>query len=54
MSLHLTGVTLTCPDGENSLTALGHVSLTVPQGTLTAVASLPAWASPVCWPSPPP
>ncbi|MFF7357888.1 ABC transporter ATP-binding protein [Streptomyces filipinensis] len=38
MSLNLTGVTLTYPDGEDRLTALDQVTLDVPKGTLTAVA----------------
>ncbi|MGW1838361.1 ABC transporter ATP-binding protein [Streptomyces sp. BBFR2] len=37
MSLELTDVTLTYPDGDARLTALDRVSLTVPAGTLTAV-----------------
>ncbi|MFJ5680087.1 ABC transporter ATP-binding protein [Streptomyces sp. NPDC093097] len=37
MSLELTDVTLTYPDGDARLTALDAVSLTVPAGTLTAV-----------------
>ncbi|MET9224512.1 ATP-binding cassette domain-containing protein [Lentzea sp. NPDC003310] len=37
MSLDLTGVTLTYPDGDARLTALDQVSLTVPRGSLTAV-----------------
>ncbi|MHC3455157.1 ABC transporter ATP-binding protein [Streptomyces prasinus] len=37
MSLTLTDITLTYPDGENRLTALDRVSLDVPQGSLTAV-----------------
>ncbi|MFC9954758.1 ABC transporter ATP-binding protein [Streptomyces prasinus] len=37
MSLALTDITLTYPDGENRLTALDRVSLEVPQGSLTAV-----------------
>ncbi|AOP49243.1 ABC transporter ATP-binding protein [Streptomyces lydicus] len=37
MSLELTDVTLTYPDGEARLTALDDVSLTVPAGCLTAV-----------------
>ncbi|NBE83976.1 ABC transporter ATP-binding protein [Micromonospora rubida] len=37
MSLNLTDVTLTYPDGDSRLTALDHVSLDVPKGTLTAV-----------------
>ncbi|GAO11455.1 ABC transporter ATP-binding protein [Streptomyces lydicamycinicus] len=37
MSLELTDVTLTYPDGEARLTALDRVSLTVPAGGLTAV-----------------
>ncbi|MFI0793512.1 ABC transporter ATP-binding protein [Micromonospora rubida] len=37
MSLDLTDVTLTYPDGEGRLTALDHVSLDVPKGTVTAV-----------------
>ncbi|MFG2226786.1 ABC transporter ATP-binding protein [Streptomyces sp. NPDC048644] len=37
MSLELTDVTLTYPDGGARLTALDKVSLTVPAGTLTAV-----------------
>ncbi|MGW3683119.1 ABC transporter ATP-binding protein [Streptomyces prasinus] len=37
MSLTLTDITLTYPDGENRLTALDRVSLEVPQGSLTAV-----------------
>ncbi|NIH86633.1 ABC transporter ATP-binding protein [Amycolatopsis granulosa] len=37
MSLNLTDVTLTYPDGENRLTALDQVTLRVPKGTLTAV-----------------
>ncbi|MFD8544174.1 ABC transporter ATP-binding protein [Streptomyces sp. NPDC059649] len=37
MSLELTEVTLTYPDGEDRLTALDAVSLTVPAGCLTAV-----------------
>ncbi|WP_181798172.1 ABC transporter ATP-binding protein [Streptomyces sp. WELS2] len=38
MSLNLTGVTLTYPDGDTRLTALDHVTLDVPRGTMTAVA----------------
>lgn len=38
MSLNLTDITLTYPDGENRLTALDHVTLEVPKGSLTAVA----------------
>ncbi|GEL20732.1 ABC transporter ATP-binding protein [Pseudonocardia asaccharolytica] len=37
MSLRLTGVTLTYPDGEQRLTALDQVDLQVPAGTVTAV-----------------
>ncbi|MGA5115530.1 ABC transporter ATP-binding protein [Streptomyces pseudogriseolus] len=37
MSLHLTDVTLTYPDGEDRLTALDQVTLEVPKGSLTAV-----------------
>ncbi|GHD98696.1 ABC transporter ATP-binding protein [Streptomyces alanosinicus] len=37
MSLNLSGITLTYPDGEHRLTALDQVSLDVPRGTLTAV-----------------
>ncbi|MFE6691230.1 ABC transporter ATP-binding protein [Streptomyces sp. NPDC057743] len=37
MSLELTDVTLTYPDGDTRLTALDAVSLTVPAGTVTAV-----------------
>lgn len=37
MSLQLTGVTLTYPDGTQRLTALDDVDLTVPSGTVTAV-----------------
>ncbi|CAM5393239.1 ABC transporter ATP-binding protein [Streptomyces badius] len=37
MTLTLTDVTLTYPDGEGRLTALDRVSLDVPAGTLTAV-----------------
>ncbi|QLJ03737.1 ABC transporter ATP-binding protein [Streptomyces sp. NEAU-sy36] len=37
MSLHLTDVTLTYPDGDTRLTALDRVSLEVPRGSLTAV-----------------
>ncbi|WP_405095948.1 ABC transporter ATP-binding protein [Micromonospora sp. NBC_01412] len=37
MSLDLTDVTLTYPDGDGRLTALDHVSLDVPKGTVTAV-----------------
>ncbi|MEV6965978.1 ABC transporter ATP-binding protein [Hamadaea sp. NPDC051192] len=37
MSLRLTDVTLTYPDGDGRLTALDRVSLHVPQGSLTAV-----------------
>ncbi|MGX1757392.1 ABC transporter ATP-binding protein [Streptomyces lydicus] len=37
MSLELTDVTLTYPDGDTRLTALDEVSLTVPAGRLTAV-----------------
>ncbi|MET7422068.1 ABC transporter ATP-binding protein [Dactylosporangium sp. NPDC005555] len=37
MTLHLQDVTLTYPDGDTRLTALDHVSLDVPRGTLTAV-----------------
>ncbi|MGW6441475.1 ABC transporter ATP-binding protein [Lentzea sp. NPDC055074] len=37
MSLDLTGITLTYPDGDTRLTALDHVTLAVPRGSLTAV-----------------
>ncbi|WP_370964198.1 ABC transporter ATP-binding protein [Amycolatopsis sp. cg9] len=37
MSLTLTDVTLTYPDGDTRLTALDRVSLDVPRGSLTAV-----------------
>ncbi|WP_030545362.1 ABC transporter ATP-binding protein [Streptomyces albus] len=37
MSLNLTGITLTYPDGDTRLTALDRVSLDVPRGSLTAV-----------------
>ena len=37
MSLDLTGVTLTYPDGGHRLTALADVTLAVPRGGLTAV-----------------
>ena len=37
MSLELTDVTLTYPDGDSRLTALDRVSLYVPEGSLTAV-----------------
>ncbi|MFF0290932.1 ABC transporter ATP-binding protein [Streptomyces sp. NPDC005262] len=37
MSLNLTDITLTYPDGDTRLTALDHVSLEVPRGSLTAV-----------------
>lgn len=37
MSLTLTDVTLTYPDGDTRLTALDQVSLDVPRGSLTAV-----------------
>ncbi|MFR9797906.1 ABC transporter ATP-binding protein [Streptomyces sp. MS06] len=37
MSLHLTDVTLTYPDGDTRLTALDRVSLHVPRGNVTAV-----------------
>jgi putative ABC transport system ATP-binding protein len=37
MSLRLTGITLTYPDGDTRLTALDEVSLEVPPGNLTAV-----------------
>ncbi|MFF4586984.1 ABC transporter ATP-binding protein [Streptomyces sp. NPDC001388] len=37
MSLSLTDVTLTYPDGEDRLTALDQVCLEVPKGSLTAV-----------------
>lgn len=38
MSLTLTDVTLTYPDGDTRLTALDRVTLDVPRGSLTAVA----------------
>ncbi|RSM74440.1 ABC transporter ATP-binding protein [Amycolatopsis sp. WAC 01375] len=38
MSLNLTGITLTYPDGDSRLTALDNVTLDVPSGALTAVA----------------
>ncbi|WBO66457.1 ABC transporter ATP-binding protein [Streptomyces camelliae] len=38
MSLNLSEITLTYPDGEDRLTALDRVSLDVPRGTLTALA----------------
>lgn len=37
MSLTLTDVTLTYPDGDSRLTALDHVCLDVPRGSVTAV-----------------
>lgn len=37
MSLDLTDITLTYPDGDSRLTALDHVTLAVPRGSLTAV-----------------
>jgi putative ABC transport system ATP-binding protein len=37
MSLHLSNITLTYPDGQTRLTALDDVNLTVPAGTSTAV-----------------
>ncbi len=37
MSLRLTDITLTYPDGDTRLTALDRVCLDVPKGTLTAV-----------------
>ncbi|MEU9759805.1 ABC transporter ATP-binding protein [Streptomyces sp. NPDC001834] len=37
MSLNLTDITLTYPDGDTRLTALDKVSLDVPKGSLTAV-----------------
>lgn len=37
MSLTLTDITLTYPDGETRLTALDHINLEVPKGNLTAV-----------------
>lgn len=37
MSLTLTAITLTYPDGETRLTALDDVSLEVPKGSLTAI-----------------
>ncbi|WP_434448827.1 ABC transporter ATP-binding protein [Lentzea sp. E54] len=37
MSLNLTGITLTYPDGDSRLTALDQVTLDVPAGSLTAV-----------------
>lgn len=37
MSLHLTDITLTYPDGDTRLTALDSVDLRVGQGTMTAV-----------------
>lgn len=37
MTLQLTDVTLTYPDGDGVLTALDDVTLTVPAGTITAV-----------------
>ncbi|MEU1200443.1 ABC transporter ATP-binding protein [Streptomyces sp. NPDC005813] len=37
MSLHLTDITLTYPDGDARLTALDRISLDVPRGSLTAV-----------------
>ncbi|MEV5570171.1 ABC transporter ATP-binding protein [Spirillospora sp. NPDC052269] len=37
MSLNLTGITLTYPDGDTRLTALDQVTLDVPEGTLAAV-----------------
>ncbi|GAB3982414.1 ABC transporter ATP-binding protein [Actinoallomurus acanthiterrae] len=37
MSLTLTDITLTYPDGDGRLTALDHVDLEVPKGSLTAL-----------------
>lgn len=37
MSLHLSDITLTYPDGESRLTALDRVSLDAPAGSVTAV-----------------
>ncbi|WP_030055611.1 MULTISPECIES: ABC transporter ATP-binding protein [Streptomyces] len=37
MTLHLDRITLTYPDGDGRLTALDDVSLTVPEGSITAV-----------------
>ncbi|MGW4101635.1 ABC transporter ATP-binding protein [Streptomyces sp. NPDC004976] len=37
MSLNLTDITLTYPDGEDRLTALDQVTMDVPKGSLTAI-----------------
>src|SRR5690625_2288129 len=37
MTLQLTDITLTYPDGESRLTALDHVTMTAERGRLTAV-----------------
>ncbi|WP_409492292.1 ABC transporter ATP-binding protein [Amycolatopsis sp. cmx-11-12] len=37
MSLYLADITLTYPDGDSRLTALDHVTLEVPRGSMTAV-----------------
>ena len=37
MDLHLDDIVLTYPDGDSTLTAVNHVTLTVPSGTTTAL-----------------
>lgn len=37
MDLHLDDIVLTYPDGDSTLTAVDHVSLTIPSGTTTAL-----------------
>lgn len=37
MDLHLDDIVLTYPDGDSTLTAVDHVTLTVPSGTTTAL-----------------
>ena len=50
--LQISDVSLLHGDGEDTVTALDHVSIDVAPGEFVASSARPARASPRCWPSP--